>query len=58
MDVAFRTPKLREQEEEADHLGLLLMAESGFEPFAALESVVEVGGEGWRSEAELFEYAS
>ena len=37
MDVAYRLPKLRKQEREADHIGLLIMAESGFDPSAALD---------------------
>ncbi|KAK3056645.1 metalloendopeptidase [Extremus antarcticus] len=36
MDVAFRYPNSRVHEREADYVGLLLMAESGYDPSAAL----------------------
>ena len=36
-DVAFRLPGSRAQEVEADYLGLQIMAESGFDPSAALD---------------------
>lgn len=36
VDVAFRLPRSRVQEREADYLGLLIMAESGYDPSACL----------------------
>lgn len=55
VDVTFRLPRSRVQEREADYIGLLIMAKSGYDPNAALRwwrTMEELG------ESETLEYLS